>query len=417
MMRTATIIGPAALALALLPATVGAQTSGGSSYSVLNLGDLQTSTSVAGQGRGGVETAVPLGLVFNSVNPAGWSSMRSVTLQASMNFDQYKVSDAQRSLYQNNTSIQGFSVAFPFSEEYGITAGLGFRPYTTVNYRTQLSQRVQTGTDSATALTTFHGDGGLSEALLGTSFKPASWLSLGAALEWYFGSIQRRTIVTFPESSLNPATYFRNEHFQGLGGRFGLQIEPTPNLYLGAVFQTATELDRTHYLINNYVDAGRDVVDTTERGVTAVTIPPKLSFGASYRAGRSLVAVDAAMQAWEKDEFSTARSAARYGIGYEYLASESMNAAGWERWTFRLGGFFENTYYSLPGGDIDQMGVTLGFGVPLTSFNRLNANTAIDVAFQLGTRGTTENGLTKEMFGKLSLEIAISELWFSKLRK
>lgn len=393
------------------------QTSGGSSYSVLNIGDLQTSTSVAGQGRGGVETAVPTGSVLNSINPALWSTMHNVTLQASMDFAQSKVTDGASSLYQNSTHIQGFSVAFPVSEEYGITPALAFRPYSTVNYRTQLQQYIVTGSDSTQALTTYQGSGGLSEVLLGTSFKPMEEIALGASLDWYFGSIENRSLVNFPNQSLNPATYFRNDQYSGLGGRIGLEVEPVSNLRLGAVYQTGSSLERVRYLINSYDDQGRQVIDTTNTITSTVKIPPRFTFGASYQMGRSILAADASVQSWTTEDFANTRNTGRYAVGYEYQPSESVNAEGFDRWTFRLGGFLENTYYSLPGGNVDQMGFTLGFGIPLTTFNRLNANTAIDVAFQVGTRGTTDNGLTQETFGRLSVELAISELWFTRLRR
>jgi len=404
--------------LLLAPTASRAQeTSGGSSYSVLNVGDLQTSTSVAGQGRAGVEAAVPTESVLNSINPALWSGMHNVTLQAAMDFAQYKVSDATSSLYQNNTNIQGFSVAFPLSEDYGITPALAFRPYSTVNYRTQLQQQIGTGSDSTQALTTYQGSGGISEVLLGTSFRPIDKIAVGASLDWYFGAIEHRSLVNFPDGSLNPATYFRSDHYSGLGARVGLEVEPVENLRIGAVYQTGADLERTRYLINSYTDQGRDVIDTTDMTTTTVKLPPRITFGASYQIGRSIVAADASLQSWTTEDFANARNSGRYAVGYEYKPSESVNAEGFDRWTFRFGGFMENTYYALPGGNIDQMGLSLGFGLPLTTFNRLNANTAIDVALQVGTRGTTDNGLTKEMFGRISVELAISELWFTRLRR
>jgi hypothetical protein len=41
----------------------------------------------------------------------------------------------------------------------------------------------------------------------------------------------------------------------------------------------------------------------------------------------------------------------------------------------------------------------------------------MDVGIELGTRGTTENGLTQELFGKLSVELSINELWFQSSRR
>ncbi len=96
--------------------------------------------------------------------------------------------------------------------------------------------------------------------------------------------------------------------------------------------------------------------------------------------------LEGSMQSWGTEQFTTARPASRVAVGYDYLPSSSVNASGLERWTFRLGGYYENTYYQLENGaGINQMGVTLGTRYPLGgSANGLGAGTAFDVAIELG---------------------------------
>lgn len=398
--------------------TATAQTSGGSTYSSLNIGDLQTSTSVAGQGLAGVESAMPMPGNLNSLNPAGWADLRSVTLAAGMNFEQYQVSTASQSLYQNSTRLQGFSIGFPFSETYGITAAILFRPYSTVNYRSQLTERIPlAGTDTALSTITKQGSGGVSQAVLGSSFKPIDQLTVGAGLDWYFGAIESRSNVAFDNTSLNPATYLTSDQYRGIGGRFGLQARPIEGLQVGATLQTGVTLNRVRFLINNYLDAAGQVIDTTGTDTADITVPQRLTIGASYQMGRSILGTEISTQAWESDVLTTATSAMRYGVAYQYTASESINAEGFDRWTFRAGASYEDTYYLTSNGAISQLGFTLGVGFPLAAYNRLNANPAMDIAFQFGTRGTTENGLTRETFGKLSVELSLSELWFVKVRR
>lgn len=406
------VLGGVGLAPAL------AQTSGGSTYSSLNIGDLQTSTSVAGQGLAGVESAMPMPGNLNSLNPAGWADLRSVTLAAGMNFEQYQVSTATQSLYQNSTRLQGFSIGFPFSEAYGVTAAMLFRPYSTVNYRSQLTQRVPlAGTDTAVATTTKQGSGGVSQAVIGSSFKPIEQLTIGAGVDWYFGAIESRSNVAFDNTALNPATYLTSDQYRGVGGRVGVQVRPAEGLQIGATLQSGVTLSRTRLLINNYLDAAGQVIDTTATDTADLTVPQRLTVGASYRMGRSTLGTEVSLQDWSSAAMPTATSATRYGLAYQYAASESINAEGLDRWTFRVGALYEDTYYLTSNGAITQLGFTLGVGFPLAAYNRLNANPAMDIALQFGTRGTTDNGLTREAFGKLSVELSLSELWFVKVRR
>lgn len=103
------------------------QNNGGRSYSVFNIGDIQQSANSCGVSRAGIESSVSLPGSINSVNPALWSDLIAVTLQTSLMFEQYKVSDSKSSLYQNNTKLQNFSLGFPYYEKLGAGFCLAIR--------------------------------------------------------------------------------------------------------------------------------------------------------------------------------------------------------------------------------------------------------------------------------------------------
>ena len=46
----------------------------------------------------------------------------------------------------------------------------------------------------------------------------------------------------------------------------------------------------------------------------------------------------------------------------------------------------------------------------------MSAGTALDVAIEVGKRGSVNDGLTQELYGKLWVELAVSELWFVRRR-
>jgi hypothetical protein len=408
-----------ALLVLAIAAPAAAQTGGGSSYSIFNIGDLRTSSTAAAAGRGGVEASAPSSTSINSLNPAAWSDVRLVILQATMNFEQYQVSDPTGKISQNSSRLQDFSVAFPYSDKFGGTIALGVRPYSTVNYSTAQERSVQTADSVTKARVAYSGHGGLSEAILGTSFRPVDWMTLGVAGSAYFGSITSNSAVTFPSvSDLNPANYRTSDQFVGWGVRGGLHIDPTEDLRIGAVFESGSNLTRQHIASSQYAEADTILTDTSTNVEGTFKLPARVTVGGSYMMGRSMIAAEGSMQSWGTEQFATARPSSRVAVGYEYLPSPSVNASGFERWTFRLGGYHENTYYQLENGTgINQMGVTLGARYPLGGSNATGAGTAFDVALELGQRGTTDNNLTKEMFGKLSVEIAVSELWFVRSKR
>ena len=397
-----------------LPSLLSAQ-SGGSSYSIFNIGDLQTSTTASSAGRGGVEAAIPYSDLLNSVNPAAWTTLDYVTIQAGLRFEQYRVSDANQSIWQNRTAFQNVTVGLPYSKKLGGTIGLGIRPFTTVNYRTGLQQEVPSGDTHVIADLTYSGSGGISQGFIGTALSPIDNISLGATLDFYFGTSENRTIVDFPVSNLNDAGYANNDSWSGIGATLGLLVNPTENLRIGVAFTPGFTLTDKRESFSIFRESGFDDTIGVTESESELLIPGKISVGASWQHGRTLLSGDVLMQGWgEHDQLLQTRNRLRTGIGVDYLPAKGTLASGLSKWTLRSGLWYEQTYYALTQGDINEMGVTAGVHIPFSTTGRLGSGAGADIGLEVGMRGTTENGLTREIFGKLSLELAISEFWFAR---
>ncbi len=400
------------LVASALPAA--AQTNGGSTYSIFNIGDLQPTWSAAAMGHGGLETAM-VGSDVNTVNPAGWSDLNSVTVQADLVFEQYKVSDATSSFYQNNTSLRNFAAAFPWSEKLGGTVGLVLQPYSTVNYSVRRNQQVQLDSGgTADATLDFSGSGGISQAVLGTSFRPIDRVTVGAAAIRYIGTIERQSDVTFADGSLNPATYTTDERYGAWGWRVGALLEPIDHLRIGANFEGGADLSLDNVRMRSYSTLLGIVSDTNATTSGTVTLPPRISVGAAYRSGEFQFGGEAVLQNWSGDVFSTAAASTRIAAGVDRLADLSPGASGVSRWILRLGGYYDDTYYQIGSNQITEWAGTVGVGIPLTRTTGLNVGSFLDLAAEVGMRGTTDTGLTRELFGKLYIQLSVSELWFQR---
>ncbi|MCB0713504.1 MAG: hypothetical protein KDD67_14345 [Ignavibacteriae bacterium] len=401
------------LLLSLLsPLTLSAQ-GGGSSYSIFNIGDLETTTTGAGAGRAGVETAVPYTGLINSLNPAAWTSLNYVTIQAGLRFEQYRVSDADQSIWQNKTAFRNVAVGLPFSKKLGGAIALGIRPYSSVNYNTGVKQDVPSGDSLVPAELNYNGSGGVSQGFAGLALSPIKELSVGGTVDLYFGSTLNRTIVNFPTSSLNNAGYVNTDSWSGIGGSIGILANPTESLLIGATFSPGFKLNVEREAISIFQEDGIDDTVSATTTESSIPVPSRITVGASWKNGRTVLSGDLLTQGWGgNDSLSRTRNRLRTGIGVDYIPSKNPNASGLDTWTLRTGVWYEQTYYSLTQGDINEMGVALGVNIPFSSTGRLGSGAGADIGLEFGMRGTTDNGLTREMFGKLSLELAISEFWF-----
>ena len=388
---------------------------GGSSYSIFNIGDLESTASAASAGRAGVETAVSYPSLLNSLNPAAWTSLNYVTIQAGLRFEQYRVSDAEESVWQNRTAFRNVAVGIPFSKDLGGSVGLGIRPYTSVNYRTGITEDVPSGDTTVPAELSYTGSGGVSQGFVGLALKPIDQLSIGATVDLYFGSTLHRTVVNFPTSNLNDAGYLKTDGWNGIGAGAGVLVRPTEDLLIGATFAPGFTLNREREAISIFREDGIDDTVAASTLETSIAVPSRISLGASWKTGRTLLSGDFLTQGWGSSDLpGTSRNRMRTGIGVDYLPAKGAIAEGIDRWTFRTGVWYEQTYYSLAQGDINEMGVSLGANVPFSPTGRLGSGAGADIGLEFGMRGTTDNGLTREMFGKLSVELAISEFWFSQ---
>jgi hypothetical protein len=130
--------------------------------------------------------------------------------------------------------------------------------------------------------------------------------------------------------------------------------------------------------------------------------------GLNIRAGeRWTFAFDIFAQAWGSANLSVpTRDAVLYGAGIERGPSRAPGADFWDRLAIRVGSYYHQTYYVVNGIGIDEWGATAGLGIPFSGENRVN------VSFEYGGRGKTENNLIKESIFRLTFGISLSELWF-----
>jgi hypothetical protein len=76
---------------------------------------------------------------------------------------------------------------------------------------------------------------------------------------------------------------------------------------------------------------------------------------------------------------------------------------------YRFGGEYRQSYLVIDDTPIDYRAVTIGAGIPLKGFLSI-----INVSLELGQNGTSKNGLFKENFVTLHLDMSLKNLWFMK---
>lgn len=384
---------------------------GGSSYSIFGLGDIQGTTGAAYDGLGGNSIAVRSPYALGGVNPASWGFITTTRLQTGFTFRQTHISNEATSLAQNNGNLQGIAGVFSIDTALGLGVGFGFQPYSSVHYLLTRNSSIMAAGQELTSSSEFQGKGGMSTAYLGASFRPFDDITLGVTARYNFGKITSTVTTTFNDGNYLPSALQNTDGFSGSGFTLGALYTGIPDLTLGAVITAGAPLTVTHD--ERY--ASSLTLDTTISEERETSLPLTLGVGASYITGKFMFTGEVSTSDFSsldvrKPEFVSFRRANHFSIGASRLANTGPGPA-LDRWAYNLGAGYRQLYYVVNDKGIDEMYGSFGIQIPIAR------STYLDAAITGGTRGTTDNGLIREMFAHLSFSISIGENWFRPFRR
>ncbi len=386
----------------------------GSVYDVFGIGHINYNTAMRSTGMGIQGIALP-GNYINNINPAARFQLTNTTFSILFNYDMLKSSNSLKSVNSSNANPLGVNIGIPMSPKNGLVMGLGFNPYSTVNYNFQ--RNVVTGGINTTE--TYAGKGGVSQLNFGLSYAPVKGFNIGADYLFSFGNIKDLTYVNFNTAGVsNTVKSHENDfHTSSFKGGFVLDFgamsrsRSLKDLYAGFFYESKLNL---HSKVDGIFGASLPN-DTVSLHEGDIEIPSRMGFGISKKVGnRYMVSTDMILQNWENFTAfgviqNSYKSSLRAGLGVEIMPLE--NGEGLNKYTFRFGAFYENSYFKVNTQSVDRYGVSTGIGIPLGTYNSL------DMAFTYSRRGNNDNGLIKEDILNLSAGINFGELWFIRRDK
>ncbi len=391
--------------------------SGGSIYSLIGIGDLRYLPSVRAAGMGFAGYAFTSPYSINTLSPATWGKIDRARVEASMLYEGFSSSNTTTSRFLARGDVSGAILAFPLSSAQGIVLAAGFTPYSKVDYNTYSSGSYVTPADTLLYSLHYTGQGGISKGLLGLSYAPTHSVSVGASLNYLFGTIERATVMTPRTSTYYPGTQNEETTMNGptvtlsvLLDSLGGVADSLQPFSFGLVATTRASLTSTHRFTYTFSDQA----DTSSEDTNIMTVPASFGVGIAYHPSeRWILALDYATQAWSTIEYQGKtpeglKDAWMVGFGVERGPAREAGVPLLDRIAYRLGFNYESTYYNPNGNGINAWTITGGLGLPVSSDARLN------LAIDYGMRGTTSNGLIQDKILRFSASLSISEQWFQR---
>lgn len=402
-----------------------------SPYTRFGLGDLAKNGFGQNLAMGGTGIAIHKNNRINYLNPAAFSALDSTSVffdfGANSFHNQYTTTKSSNSWW--NMNLHHVAFASSMGKYLGFSAGIV--PYSSIGYN--IKQEYDDPLSGDALDTYFTGDGSIMNFYIGTAVKFFNRISFGVTMNYLMGRLTRERTATFPANKDYSTTKSReNLDLRKPVFGFGLQYNEVIGekffFTLGGIYELATEIDvdLESRLINNIyaykpVDLNDSVTvqpsfnlkqDTT---VGDFTMPRKTGFGIALGIkDKFTITGDYYMQDWtgilSDINYSTTNSTSMH-FGAEYTPDVEALRGYHKYITYRVGGYYSNYYLQVNETQLKDYGITFGVGLPVRSFK-----TSINVAFTLGTRGTTEYNLVEENYGIITFNVTLHDLWFRKRR-
>ncbi|MCA1763481.1 MAG: hypothetical protein ABR574_05415 [Cryomorphaceae bacterium] len=413
---------------------------------------LRTTVSQAGASGSGIAFADPYKL--NIANPAIVAYHLDPIFEISGMGTQSTFSTNEGEFENNSFLLNNLSLSFPIKRGvWGLS--LGIVPLTTVGYG--VSSRDNNPELESQPVTEYSGDGGISQAYIGTGYKiygkidsanNVTALALGANLNYNFGTVNSSRMNFFPEdATIRGLRAEESLLIRDVNLEFGLHYQGNiikrtndNGRYLkfnvGAAYNMQSDLgtERSEYAYTFRGTTGSqaslsDTLAFSDREKGSVRIPTRITVGVSLdyvstKRARLRFSADYATQTWS--EYRTTFSdeslgfrfsdSERYSTGLEFTPQVGSTKY-FERIEYRAGFKYEKSSLTLRDTDIDDVGMSFGLTLPIHHRRAISKST-FSIAGAYGKYGTTANGLIQEDYFRIYVGFSFTphfrNRWFVK---
>ncbi|HMJ48851.1 MAG TPA: hypothetical protein VK498_16075 [Ferruginibacter sp.] len=408
-----------------------------SPYSRYGVGDLTPNRNILNRGMGGVAAGYSDYQVINLLNPASLGSIVTTIfdLGGGVDIRTLKSNTTPQKFSSVNANMSYLQLGFPISTKRMIKNGnswglsFGLRPISSINYKIEKNERLP-GVDSLNTI--YEGTGGITRINVSTGMKIKKF-SFGISTGYAFGKKDYSTQLRFNNDTVtyyssNTATQTR---FGGIFLDAGLQYEIKIKkgiLVLGAYGNLQQNLNAKRDNINETIafDASNgnvniDTVSFSKDVKGKVTLPASFGTGFTYTERHWVVGADVEMANWVAYRYYGQTDAVQNNwklrAGAQYFPANENTPANkyWRFVKYRAGIYYGTDYIKLNSSRPDY-GITLGAGLPLTSFQWLRRGeyVVMNAGVELGQRGNKQTQSLREGIARFSIGISMNARWFQK---
>lgn len=394
-----------------------------SPYSMFGIGEIDRSGTAFNYSMGGLGIGIRDNRFINYVNPAAITERDTLSFMLDFGIAQknhYNTDFKTHSAY-NVFNVRNLMFTTPIYRKSALIVGVS--PFSNTGYKFESTE------DNDHIVSTIgdvkyqkYGTGSINQLFVGAALTFFKYFNFGAEGIYYFGTLNRKSNVIFNTSSNHKSLYTGWEYkVSSFSGKFGLQYtQPFKNngskLTIGATYRLGNQL-RGEF--TRYAFAGEDTVLYKAADDMKIKIASEMGVGVSYKQrDKWLIGFDYVRQNWTNSSFAETP-----GVRFEPTIGQSFRA-GFEitpnrydiryymrRVTYRGGAYYDQSYISLNGHQVNSIGLTFGMSLPIYRWYN-----AVSIAVDLGQRGIKKDELVRERYINFIININLHDIWFIKYR-
>jgi hypothetical protein len=397
-----------------------------SPYTRFGFGELVNSYSANQRAMGGVAIGSRSNFNINSVNPASYSAVDTMTFMFDLGVTGLAshFSDPNGSKSAITANLEYITMQFPLAKWLGFSAGM--LPYSFLGYNFFSKDSVPIDSNLSTQqhsvfTNSFVGQGGFTQVYTGLSANLFKHIAIGVNAYYMFGTISNNRYEVFSNTSNNiNSSQINSITASNFRFRYGLQFYNTfakkHDVTLGLIYEQKAKLNGDYSSIT--FGALNDTIDKNHPNYTdyGFELPETYGLGLYYTYDKRIsVGVDYSMEKWAETKFygktDSLNNRSKIAIGFEYLPNPFGRKYA-DRITYRVGFNTSSNYFKVNGLiPPDNFGISLGVGLPM--YDKVSrAVTMLNASLEYGKIGS--NTLLREDYLKLTLNVTFNEHWFFK---
>lgn len=395
----------------LMYVTSFSQSISSSPYSLYGLGSLYDADygSIPSIGSSGI--ALPSDTFINNQNPASLGYLPQNHFMFEVGGKAIATTFQSSSKTEKRNNFQFSHIAFAFAVTKKSAFSIGLRPYSSASFK--ISEfKLPISNSSEYYVLNAEGSGGLNNFDVSYGYRVSKKLSAGITGTVLFGNTTDERSYTISNSI---TTINKKTNYSGVRANLGVQYKIDSTFTIASTFKIPAQVKATK--VQSVATVSTSNESTIESDLASDTddyyMPLEIGFGISKRFKNNLnMTLDYEKSLWsdtnQSELYGNFVNQDRFALGFSFKRNKNLRSY-WDGVQYGAGVNYNTGYLEVDGKRINNAAISLGISLPID-----NTYSTLNISYSYGQKGKIGDGLIKENYHKLSLNLSLDGIWFVK---